>query len=37
MSHPDYLLAIARDRQREMIAQAATARRVRRRKSHPAD
>jgi hypothetical protein len=31
MSHPEYLIAIARDRQRELIAQAQTYRRVRRR------
>ena len=32
MSHPDFLIAIARDRQRELLAQAEVSRRVRRRK-----
>ncbi len=32
MSHPDYLYTIALDRQRDMLAQAESARRVRRRK-----
>jgi hypothetical protein len=36
MNHPDYLYTIARDRQRDLMAQAANARRARRRKSNPA-
>jgi hypothetical protein len=32
MSHPDYLYTIARDRQRDLIAQAEASRRARRRK-----
>jgi hypothetical protein len=32
MSHPDYLFAIALDRQRDILARAEASRRVRRRK-----